>query len=179
LKALTFVSRGGSLDIHDGSFLLHNRHAQICAQGSTRIGLEYLALRQQLAILARAQPHRRLRKMDRLLWVWLSMRCRLLERSSECRRLGFNAVGRNFVKAQAAANYREAEVLKSARYLSGRMQVRAPGATADIDPCGLKRSCSIEGTFSGSLQITPRIFQKAEASVLPLAGLGPNSRLYK
>jgi len=36
------------------------------------LALENLALRQQLAILARAQPHRRLKKMDRLFWVWLS-----------------------------------------------------------------------------------------------------------
>jgi putative transposase len=36
------------------------------------LALENLALRQQLAILARAQPHRRLRKTDRLFWVWIS-----------------------------------------------------------------------------------------------------------
>jgi hypothetical protein len=36
------------------------------------LALENLALRQQLAILARAHPHRHLRKMDRLFWVWLS-----------------------------------------------------------------------------------------------------------
>jgi putative transposase len=36
------------------------------------LALENLALRQQLAILARTHPHRRLRKTDRLFWVWLS-----------------------------------------------------------------------------------------------------------
>ena len=36
------------------------------------LALENLALRQQLAILARAQPQRRLRKVDRLFWIWLS-----------------------------------------------------------------------------------------------------------
>jgi len=36
------------------------------------LALENLALRQQLAILARAQSHRRLRKKDRLFWVWIS-----------------------------------------------------------------------------------------------------------
>jgi hypothetical protein len=38
LKALTFLSQGGSLGIHDGSLLLHDRHAQIGDQGSTRFG---------------------------------------------------------------------------------------------------------------------------------------------
>jgi len=37
-----------------------------------QLALENLALRQQLAILARAPPHRRLRKTNRLFWVWLS-----------------------------------------------------------------------------------------------------------
>ena len=36
------------------------------------LALENLALRQQLAILARTHPHPRLRKTDRLFWVWLS-----------------------------------------------------------------------------------------------------------
>ena len=36
------------------------------------LALENLALRQQLAILARTHPHRRLRKWDRLFWIWLS-----------------------------------------------------------------------------------------------------------
>ena len=36
------------------------------------LALENLALRQQLAILARTHAHRRLRKTDRLFWVWLS-----------------------------------------------------------------------------------------------------------
>ena len=36
------------------------------------LALENLALRQQLAILARTHPHRRPRKADRLFWVWLS-----------------------------------------------------------------------------------------------------------
>jgi hypothetical protein len=36
------------------------------------LALENLALHQQLAILARAHPRGRLRKMDRLFWVWLS-----------------------------------------------------------------------------------------------------------
>ena len=36
------------------------------------MALEKLALRQQLAILARTHPHHRLRKTDRLFWVWLS-----------------------------------------------------------------------------------------------------------
>ena len=36
------------------------------------LSLENIALRQQLAILARTHPHRRLRKTDRLFWVWLS-----------------------------------------------------------------------------------------------------------
>ena len=36
------------------------------------LALENLALRQQLAILARTHPHWRLRKTDRLFWVWLS-----------------------------------------------------------------------------------------------------------
>jgi hypothetical protein len=36
------------------------------------LALENSALRQQLAILARTQPHRHLRKTDRLFWVWLS-----------------------------------------------------------------------------------------------------------
>jgi hypothetical protein len=36
------------------------------------LALENLALRQWLAILARTHPHRRLRKTDRLFWVWLS-----------------------------------------------------------------------------------------------------------
>ena len=36
------------------------------------LALENLALQQQSAILARTHPHRRLRKTDRLFWVWLS-----------------------------------------------------------------------------------------------------------
>ena len=36
------------------------------------MALENLALRQQLAILARTHPRRRLRKTDRLFWLWLS-----------------------------------------------------------------------------------------------------------
>ena len=36
------------------------------------LALENLALRQQLAILARTHSHPRLQKMDRLFWVWLS-----------------------------------------------------------------------------------------------------------
>ena len=37
-----------------------------------QLAMENLALRQQLAILSRKRPRPRLRRRDRLFWVWLS-----------------------------------------------------------------------------------------------------------
>ena len=37
--------------------------------------VENLLLRQQLSVAARAHPHPRLRRRDRLFWVWLSRCC--------------------------------------------------------------------------------------------------------
>jgi len=59
--------------------------------------------------------------------------------------------------------YREVEVLKSAGYLSRRMQVRVPAAASDIDPCELERSCIIEGTSSGSLLPIISMMQATDA----------------
>jgi putative transposase len=39
---------------------------------SAAVALENVALRHQLAVLQRAAPRRRLRRRDRILWVWLS-----------------------------------------------------------------------------------------------------------
>jgi hypothetical protein len=61
------------------------------------------------------------------------------------------------------ANYREVEVLRSAGYLLGRMQVWVPAAASDIDPCELERSCLIEGTSSGSLLPIISMMQATDA----------------
>jgi hypothetical protein len=41
-------------------------------RGGREAALENLALRQQLAVMKRKYPQPRLRKSDRLFWVWLS-----------------------------------------------------------------------------------------------------------
>jgi hypothetical protein len=43
------------------------------------------------------------------------------------------------------------------------MQVRAPAASSDIDPCELERSCIIEETSSGSLLPIISMMQATDA----------------
>ena len=48
------------------------------------------------------------------------------------------------------ANCRKFEVLKSAGYLSARMQVLVPATTSDTDLCHLEGFCSYEGTIQAA-----------------------------